>query len=331
MVTLNNPLISVIVPVYNAEHSIIRCVESVLAQQVPHVELILIDDGSTDSSSLMLESWRDTPQVRIITQRNGGVSSARNAGIAASRGSWLRFVDADDFLPADALSLCLSLVNESVGLIVGESQHFTSQGEPIAREFPAEAQRVLSASDAVNDLLYFHPRHGICDKLFNGDLIRAHQLRFNEQIANFEDLLFVMQYLSLLKQQQVICINRVIYHYVESENSATRSSVREKHFSFARSFSEMQRLLTRSNDKFFYFLLLKVSSAYLYKAIASGEFNPAFINDHIRRYRRAFRSYLASGVIVNGWSLYFTLFFCSPRLVSRLRRLVQNAARGALS
>ncbi|RPE03506.1 glycosyltransferase [Candidatus Pantoea deserta] len=326
--TLNDPLISVIVPVYNAENSIVRCVESVLAQGEPRVELILIDDGSTDSSPVMLESWRAHPQVRIISQRNGGVSSARNAGIAASRGAYLRFVDADDFLPADALSRCLSLMNDNVGLIVGESQHFTPQGEPVARSFPAEAQRVLSASDAVNDLLYFHPRHGICDKLFRGELVRSHQLRFNEQIANFEDLLFVMQYLSLLGTQQVICINSVIYHYVESENSATRSSVREKHFSFARSFSEMQRVLGRSNDKFFYFLLLKVSSAYLYKAIVSGEFNSAFINDHIRRYRQAFKSYLSSGVIINGWSLYFMLFFCSPRLISQMRKLAQSAGRG---
>lgn len=326
--TLNDPLISVIVPVYNAENSIVRCVESVLAQGEPRVELILIDDGSTDSSPVMLESWRAHPQVRIISQRNGGVSSARNAGIAASRGTYLRFVDADDFLPADALSRCLSLMNDNVGLIVGESQHFTPQGEPVARSFPAEAQRVLSASDAVNDLLYFHPRHGICDKLFRGELVRSHQLRFNEQIANFEDLLFVMQYLSLLGTQQVICINSVIYHYVESENSATRSSVREKHFSFARSFSEMQRVLGRSNDKFFYFLLLKVSSAYLYKAIVSGEFNSAFINDHIRRYRQAFKSYLSSGVIINGWSLYFMLFFCSPRLISQMRKLAQSAGRG---
>ncbi len=199
MVTLNNPLTSVIVPVYNAENSIIRCVESVLAQQAPCVELILIDDGSTNSSPLMLESWRNHTQVRIITQLNGGVSSARDAGIAASRGTYLHFVDADDFLPADALSLCLSLINENVSLIVGESQHFIPQGEPIARAFPTEAQRVLSASDVVNDLLYFHLRHGICDKLFNGDLIRAHQLRFNEQIDNFEYLLFITQYLSLLK------------------------------------------------------------------------------------------------------------------------------------
>ena len=88
MVTLNNPLISVIVPVYNAENSIIRCVESVLAQRAPRVELILVDDGSTDSSPLILESWSDHPQVRIITQRNAGVSSARNAGIAASRGTY---------------------------------------------------------------------------------------------------------------------------------------------------------------------------------------------------------------------------------------------------
>lgn len=325
----NNLLISVIVPVYNAGHTISRCIKSVLQQKEQRFELILIDDGSSDDTPAILENWRLHPQVRIITQANGGVSSARNRGIAASCGSFICFVDADDFLPPDAFSICVAQMKEEVALIVGESQHFTQQGQPIPRRFPALPLRVLTASDAMNDLLYFHPRHGICDKMFCGDLIRAHGLRFDEEIYNFEDLLFVMQYLRLLRHQQVLCINKVIYHYVESDNSATRSAIKEKHFSFARSFSEIKMLLTERNDKFFYFLWLKVSSAYLYKAIASGEFTSAFINDNIRSYRKAFKSYLASGVIANGWSLYFTLFFFSPRLISQLRKLAQSHRPGA--
>ncbi|NWA60966.1 glycosyltransferase [Pantoea sp. B9002] len=321
---VNDVLISVIVPVYNAAAYLERCIDSLLQQEESRFEVIFINDGSSDNSLAILQNYAHYPHFHIIDKTNGGVSSARNQGIRASRGKLLCFLDADDFLPASAFATYVRLMQNNIAMVGGESQHFTPQGEPL--DFPANSSdaRQLTASAAINDLLYFNPRHGICDKVFRGDVIRQHQLTFNEEIYNFEDLLFVINYLHLQQDRQVIFTQQVVYHYVESTNSATRSALREKHFSFARSFNGMQAFLSAQHSRCYYHLYLKVTSSYIYKALHSDGFSRAFIDEYISLYRRSFKSYFTSGLMLNPWSLYFALFFVSPRLVSRLRRLAQK-------
>ncbi len=318
---VNDVLLSVIVPVYNAAAYLERSINSLLMQDEQRFEAIFINDGSTDDSLAILQRVAHHPQFHIIEQPNMGVSAARNQGLRSARGKFICFLDADDFLPPTAFATWVTLMQENIGMCVGESQHFTPAGEPLDQPANRDAVRELTAAAAVNDLLYFHPRHGICDKVFRGDIIRQHQLRFNEEIFNFEDLLFVMNYLHLLQHQQVIVTERVVYHYVRSNNSATRSALREKHFSFARSFGRMKAFITPQHHRYYYHLVLKVSSSYISKGVNSHEFSKAFLDDYIALYRRNFRAWLASGPILTPWSLYFTLFFVSPRAVAQLRRL----------
>ena len=321
---INDVLLSVIVPVYNAAAYLERCIDSLLQQDETRFEVIFINDGSTDNSLSILQNYAHHAHFNIIDKANGGVSSARNQGIRASRGKLLCFVDADDFLPAHAFSTYVQLMQPTVAMAVGESQHFTPQGKPL--DFPAnnDDSRELAVPAAIDDLLYFNPRHGICDKVFRADVIRQQQLSFNEEIYNFEDLLFVMNYLHLQQDRQVIFTQRVVYHYVKSDNSATRSSLREKHFSFARSFNSMQTFLSAQHNRCYYHLYLKVTSSYIYKGLHCDGFSRDFIDEYISLYRRSFKSYCSSGVMMNAWSLYFALFFVSPRWVSRLRRLAQK-------
>lgn len=321
---LNDVLFSVIVPVYNAAAYLERCIDSLLQQDEPRFEVIFINDGSTDHSLSLLQNYAHYPHFHIINQANGGVSSARNQGIRSSRGKFLCFLDADDFLPATAFSTWLRLMQQNVCMVVGQSQHFTPQGQPLDFPIASDQTSQMTVSAAMNELLYFTPRHGICDKVFRGDVIRQHHLRFNEEIYNFEDLLFVMNYLWLQQQRQVVFSGAVVYHYVKSANSATRSSLQEKHFSFVRSFSSMKAFLSVQHSRCYYHLYLKVASSYIYKAINSEGFSRDFIDEYIALYRRCFKSYLSSGLMMNGWSLYFTLFFLSPRLISRLRKLARK-------
>lgn len=321
---VHDVLLSVIVPVYNAAAYLERCIDSLLLQEETRFEAIFINDGSTDGSLEILQRYAHYPHFHIINQANGGVSSARNQGIRASRGSLLCFLDADDFLPPAAFAVYACLMQNNAALVVGESQHFTPQGKPLDFPSDSEASRTLSSAAAINDLLYFNPRHGICDKVFRGDVIRQHQLRFNEAIYNFEDLLFVINYLHLLQGREVIFSQRVVYHYVESENSATRSQLREKHFSFARSFGGMKAFLSAQHHRCYYHLYLKVTASYICKALNSESFSRDFIDEYIALYRRSFKSWCSSGPMLNPWSLYFALFFVSPRLVSRLRHLARK-------
>ena len=109
-------LISVIVPVYNCEKYIEICIRSVLQQTYTNLELILVDDGSTDGSGKVCDQYVDQDtRVKVIHKENGGVSSARNRGIENAVGDWYSFVDADDFIDKDMYSILMTLQEKNKG------------------------------------------------------------------------------------------------------------------------------------------------------------------------------------------------------------------------
>ena len=120
---MNNPLISVIVPVYNTEQYLRRCIDSVLAQTYQDFELLLIDDGSKDSSGAICDEYavKDT-RVKVFHKENGGVSSARRMGVAHSSGEYVYFVDSDDSILPDALQEMLKCVQSDVDIVVFDSR-----------------------------------------------------------------------------------------------------------------------------------------------------------------------------------------------------------------
>ncbi len=94
-------LLSVIIPVYNVAHTLERCVQSVLTQEEPDMEIILVDDGSTDRSAVLCDTYRNTKNITVIHQANAGLSAARNTGLTVAQGRYVTFVDSDDYLDAD--------------------------------------------------------------------------------------------------------------------------------------------------------------------------------------------------------------------------------------
>ena len=95
---MSGPLASVIVPVYNVEPYLAQCVASLRGQTCPDLEILLVDDGSTDGSGLLCDGFaREDPRIRVIHKANGGLSSARNAGLDRARGTYIYFVDSDDW------------------------------------------------------------------------------------------------------------------------------------------------------------------------------------------------------------------------------------------
>ena len=107
------PTISVVVPVYKVEPYLDRCVESILAQTVTDLEIILVDDGSPDSCPAMCDAWAARePRIRVIHKPNGGLSSARNAGVDAARGAYIGFVDSDDYILPDMYRRLLAAIRE---------------------------------------------------------------------------------------------------------------------------------------------------------------------------------------------------------------------------
>ena len=114
-----NPKISVIVPVYNTEKYLKRCIDSILAQSYSDFELLLIDDGSTDASPAICDEYAtNDSRVRVFHKPNGGVSSARNLGLDNARGEWIAFVDSDDWIESEMLYLFISKAEKTDSDIV---------------------------------------------------------------------------------------------------------------------------------------------------------------------------------------------------------------------
>src|SRR6267142_4272392 len=136
------PLVSVVIPNYNCGRFLAETLESVFAQTYPNVEVIVVDDGSTDDSLNVLESF--AARVRVVRQANQGVSAARNAGIRESRGAFVAFLDADDLWHPEKLTKQIAVfANPAVGLVYCAVEYIDEQGRSLGTNFTGRRGRVL--------------------------------------------------------------------------------------------------------------------------------------------------------------------------------------------
>lgn len=194
------PTISIIVPVYKAEAYVRECVDSILTQSFADFELLLVDDGSPDNSGAICDGYAEKDaRIRVIHKQNGGVSSARNAGLDAAKGEYIVFIDSDDYVKEKFLRSMLTAADEKNTLVIADYQPFTEKG-PEKRSFPKEFlvdchAKTASAQnfrDLVFDFRVFPP---YC-KLYRRDVIEKNGLRFNTDIRSAEDFDFNMRYIA---------------------------------------------------------------------------------------------------------------------------------------
>ena len=209
------PTISIIIPIYNAELYLAECLDSIINQDFQDYEALLIDDGSTDGSSTLCKEFQclDT-RFHYFCQENGGVSKARNTGLAHATGQWFYFVDADDTLPAHSLSTLWKLSkNNSVELTMGRYTEIDEYQENKSKKQSFELQL-----DRVNCtcLLFLTHEYGyqgyLWNKLFKASIIHQHHLRFNESFHFNEDRLFCIEYICAMKG---LCVftSQIVYEY----------------------------------------------------------------------------------------------------------------------
>ena len=168
-----NPLISVIVPVYNVEAWLPRCGDSILSQTYENLEILLVDDGSTDDSGLICEEYakKDT-RIRVIHKENGGLSSARNSGLDAASGEYIGFVDSDDWIEPEMYAEMLSLMLKSDAQIVCAGRYDVAggTGEKTVGLCPKRQEQVSGEELAGRIFLWDHCDSSACDKLYRREL-----------------------------------------------------------------------------------------------------------------------------------------------------------------
>ena len=220
------PTVSIIVPVYNAEHTIPRCIESILNQEYSDFELLLVNDGSTDGSGAVCDAYaaRDA-RIRVIHKENTGVSDTRNTALDQARGTYLQFLDSDDWITPDATS---SLVRaaESAQCDLVVSDFYRVVGERVSQKGDIDDDGVMTREEYAAHMME-NPAdfyYGVLwNKLYRRSIVEAHHLRMDPEISWCEDFMFNLEYIRYAETFRALQVP--IYYYVKTKGSLANQSL----------------------------------------------------------------------------------------------------------
>ena len=207
-----NPLISVIVPIYNVEKYLARCVDSIVNQTYKNLEIILVDDGSPDNCPAMCDEWAEKDsRIRVIHKENGGVSSARNAALDIATGDYIGFVDSDDWIEPEMYSSLIQKISES-GKNIALCSYYAVEisGERYECRCVVDKE-VLDKDDYFRFIVLGGDGGYIWNRLYDADILK--EVRFDEDIWYSEDLLF--NFKTAQKSNGAAILDKIEYNYVQ--------------------------------------------------------------------------------------------------------------------
>lgn len=226
-----NNLISVIIPIYNVEDYLSKCIESVCEQTYSNIEVILVDDGSNDKSPQICDQYaKGDSRIIVIHKKNGGLTTARKVGLQASHGEYIGFVDGDDWIESEMYEeMIRHAVAEEVPLVV--SGMYRENGGIVYAEWKSGPfEEGLYEGDKLYCLKQslFEMNGSSCNKLFKKDMLYELLMNINDGLAGVEDDLFSLEY--ILKASKIYIMDKAFYHGVERSTSATHSVHKDWYF-----------------------------------------------------------------------------------------------------
>ena len=228
--------VSIILPVYNVERYLPKCIESLLIQQYGNLEILLVDDGSTDASGDICDYYsKEDIRIQVIHQKNAGVAAARNTGIKKATGKYVCFIDADDWVPKDAIYFMVNGICENnADICVGS----------IVRIFPqtkitmAVTDKLVLISDlgkvAEEIFRKDSPLVYLAAKLYRMDIIRKFSLKYDESMKIFEDACFVFSYLNYCNSIRFISENVYFYNQLMAVSASRKVYLEYNRWAYVR-------------------------------------------------------------------------------------------------
>lgn len=221
---MTTPSVSFIVPVYNTEKYLSRCLDSILAQTYNNWEAILINDGSSDASRDICDEYaRKDSRIKAIHKKNEGVSNSRNVGIDLACGDWLMFVDSDDEITPNALELLSIGFEDNIDMVIGGYEKIDEFGNNI---YSINKKEVLkwdiktTLRDAYRSQFFTY--NGYCaNRMFRSSIIKSNHLKFNENIYYREDGLFLIFYLLRCRGDVIFSLESIYKYRQHASNTTT--------------------------------------------------------------------------------------------------------------
>lgn len=221
---MHKALVSIIIPIYNIENCLEHCLKSVKNQTYNNIEVLLIDDGSTDGSGLIAENYaiKDS-RFKVFHVSNGGVSKARNLGLEIANGEYLFFLDGDDYLPENSIEILSSNINDSIDMVIGGSYSVSDDKIDYYRVFKNNKQFSVKDNIGISTELGVVQVWGI---LFRKSILQ--NIEFDEKYFVGEDLLLLNQV--YIKCNKVKLISDIVYYYYLRSDSAYHQSFNFKKY-----------------------------------------------------------------------------------------------------
>lgn len=224
-------IISVIVPIFNVENVLNRCIESIVTQTYKNIEIILVDDGSSDNSGVICDEWaKEDRRITVIHKKNGGAASARNYGLEIAKGEYIGFVDSDDYIAADMYELLISNMESDIDITCcGTATLYPNRMKlrPVLYD-NAPRKMLFTNQEAIKELLLLrYLSFSPCDKLFRREFFNSIRFPVGKVC---EDLPVI--YECVKKSQKVINIGQIKYFYCYRENSVSRKKFSKERISY---------------------------------------------------------------------------------------------------
>ena len=237
-----DPKISIIIPVYNVEQYLGRCMESVLNQTYKNIEVILIDDGSKDRSSSMCDEWKaKDDRVVVIHQKNAGAGAARNAGLAIANGELIGFVDSDDWIQLNMYETLINAIKKYPEADIAECKTTRTDGR---KEIPTDGEKNVSVylqsqTQTLENFFRIHggeSNYGIYTKLIKRKVLD--QFKFVEGTIS-EDVM--ASYYFYTHCEKVVKIDKKLYNYFQNQEGVTRKSVSKRDLEYIDAFERIHK------------------------------------------------------------------------------------------
>lgn len=220
-------MVSVVIPSYNAENYIERCLDSVISQSYREVEIVVVDDASTDQSLRIVEEYREaSANIRIVKhKRNMGLMSTRKDGYREATGNFILFLDADDTLPIGAIErLVEKQILTDADIVMGNLLKHYVDGRTECRRGCLNANQTATRTDVLASLINGRIIHSLCGKLFRAELFRSNELCIYEHLTIAEDACLLYQLVA--KAERIASVDTFVYGYYENKGSSSLRSYR---------------------------------------------------------------------------------------------------------